>query len=60
MIPPDGVNLRSMLIQNSKFPDMSRLFLASCIIEDISKMAFAAVLTIVHGSHEDTCSTLQY
>ena len=33
-------------------------FLPSCLVEYIGEMAFAAVLTIVHGSHEDTSSAL--
>ena len=55
-----GVPINSMLIQNAKFPNTSLLLLASCIIEDISEMAFAAVLAIVHRSHENTRPALQY
>ena len=33
------------------------LFLSRCFIEDIREMAFATVLSIVHGSHENPSST---
>jgi len=36
--------------------DLTRLF--SGLIEDVSQMALSTVLTIVHGSHENTSTAL--
>ena len=48
-----------MLIRHIEDAVPLRLFLACRIVEDICKMAFTTVLTVVHSSHKYTSTTLR-
>ena len=48
------VRTLDVLMPNMTAPSLFR------VIEDVREVALAAVLAIVHGSHEDTSTTLSY
>lgn len=55
----DRQHTRAMLtFESLNVSPYAPLLFACCLVEHIGKMALAAVLAIVHSSHEDTSTTL--